>query len=350
MKFLRIRLTKNKINFLVFIIFFILPFIFFKNGFQIFSYILGSGDAFNIAIPIQEFIEKLIKSGQFPFWNHYNFSGYPILGYIEASIFYPITLFLNLIFPTVLSYNLSIILHYSLAGIFMYLFLQEYSLNYYASFTGGLIFMFSGSVVSQRSHPWQLYTMIWIPLVLLLLEKFRKTKRIEYILIASLFYAISFFAGSPQIFLYSSIVILFYILFYSLIFEGVKNYYFLLSFLIFIFGALIASIQIFSSIELTKNSLRDYISYEYFSGYSYSPKSLVLLFFPYIFGNPYDYLFGTSDYFGPSNYTETVIYFGIFTVIPLTYGFFIKNKHKYLWIFIMIFFIYLSVGQQYTIL
>ncbi|MCL5072521.1 MAG: hypothetical protein M1308_16755, partial [Actinobacteria bacterium] len=169
-------------------------------------------------------------------------------------MFYPVTLMLGFIFSPAAAYNLSILLHYSMSGIFLYFFLREYEINYFGAFTGGLIFMFSGSMTAQRSHPWQLYTMAWLPLILLLLEKFRKSRRFEFILLASIFYSFSFFAGSPQIFLYSSIIILFYIIFYAAVYDGLKNYYFLLSLLVFVLGALISMVQLIPIVELIKQS------------------------------------------------------------------------------------------------
>ena len=343
---MNIYFKKNRIDFLIIVIFLLLPFIFFRYGFAIADHILGSGDATGIAIPVRILVEKIFREGQFPFWNIFNFSGYPLIAYNEAGIFYPVNLILDFIFSPAVSYNLSVLFHYSMAGIFLYFFLREYNLNYYASFTAGLIFMFSGSMTAQRSHPWQLYTMVWLPLILLFLEKFRKSKRFEFVLIASIFYALSFFAGSPQIFLYSSMVILFYVLFYALVFEGIKNYRFLLSMLVFIFGMLVSLVQLIPSLELMRASARDTISYEYFSSFSFSPKNLILLFFPYFFGNPYHYLKGVPDYFGPPNYTETVIYFGIITVILFIFGFFVKNRHKYLWMFLLGFSLLLVFGSN----
>ncbi|MEA2016598.1 MAG: hypothetical protein U9O59_07880, partial [Actinomycetota bacterium] len=59
--------------------------------------IFGSGDPTAIAIPFRQLMVDLIKDFELPFWNKFNFSGYPLLSYIETSVFYPITFILNLI-------------------------------------------------------------------------------------------------------------------------------------------------------------------------------------------------------------------------------------------------------------
>lgn len=339
-------IKQNKINILIIFIFLLLPFIFFKDSFRISNIILGSGDPTAIAVPMYRLVIDSIKNLEFPFWNYYNFSGYPLLSYIESSVFYPITFLFNFFLPATLAYSLSILLHYSLSGIFLYMFLDSYKLSKWASFTGSLIFMFSGAMISQRSHPWQLYTMVWFPLILFFLEKFRRTKRFEFVLAASIFYSICFFGGSPQIFLYGSMVLLFYIIFYSLIYEGYKNYYFLLSFAIFPIVLSIILAQLVPTLELMNLSIRSGIDYNYFSSFSFNPRLFPVLIFPYIFGNSF-YTYGdVPAYFGPWNYTEMTIYFGISTSIFLLFGFFVKNKHKYLWIFLLVFSLILVLGSH----
>ncbi len=337
---------KYRIDILIIFIFLILPFIFFKNGLKLNSVILGSGDPTAYYFPLHQLKFELIKDLEMPFWNRYNFSGFPLLANPQANVFFPLTLILGLIFPVIISYNLSVILSYSLAGIFFYLFLKEYNLSKIACFTGGLIFMFSGSMVTHRSHATNIYGMVWVILILLFLEKYRKSRKFEYIFVGSIFYGISFFSSQPQIFLYSSLVILTYIIYYTFIFNGGKNYYFLLSGTIFLIGLLLISVQFFQTYELMNYSVLKKIDYGYFSSFSFSPKLLILLFFPFIYGNPFYQLQSVPTYFGPWNYTEMVIYFGIFTVPLLVFGFFIKNKHKYLWIFILIFSFFLVLGDH----
>jgi len=339
-------LKKYKINILIIFIFLILPYIFFKDTFKLNSVILGSGDPTAITIPLRQLIADLIKNLEMPFWNQYNFSGYPLLALPEVGPLYPITLILYLIFPVTLAYNFSILLHYSLAGIFMYLFLNEYKLEKLASFSGGLIFMFSGVMITHRSHQNILYTLIWFPLILLFIEKFRKSKRVEFILLASVFYSFSFFAGNTQFFLYGSIVLFLFIIYYSFIYAGIKNYYFSLSFLIFIIGIVLSIVQLVPSYEFLLNGIRGEIDFGYFSSFSFNPILLPVLFFPYIFGNTFYPLGDVPVYFGPWNYAEMIIYFGIITIPLLIFGFFRKDKHKYFWIFILVFSFLLVMGEH----
>ena len=330
---------KNRINIIIVFIYLILPWIFFRDSFQINSVIFSNGDPNLIALPMRQLVMDSIRNLEFPFWNRYIFSGFPLFANPQASIFYPVVFILDLIFPLTVSYNLSILLHYSLFGIFLFLFLNEYKLNKIASFTAGIIFMFSGFIVAHKGQPWMLYAMVWCPLILLFLEKFRKTRRFEFILIASVFYSFSFFGGSAHLFLYSSIIIFLFIIYYSFIYQR-RNYYFLLSGLIFIFGILLVSIQFIPTFELMKNSVRNTIDYGYFTSFSYDIRLIPTLFFPFLYGS------GPSGvtYFGPGTFGEVVAYFGISTIPIVIFGLFDKNKHKYFWIFVLIFSFLLVLG------
>ena len=335
---------RNKVNIFIILIYLILPLIFFKDIQNINSVIFSSGDALDY-IAQKHISLEAIKDLNKVFWNSYSSCGLP---FEDSYFFYPITLILDLIFPLSLAHNLQVLLHYSLAGIFMFLFLNEHKLDKLASFTGGMIFMFSGLIVSNKSTS-MAQTIVWFPLILLFLEKYRKSRRIEFIFIASVFYGLSFF-GHIQIFLYGSMVILFYILFHTFIYKGGRNYYFLLSFIIFIIAILLdgfALIEISYGISSTLRGTVDK-AYEFFSIGSLSPKLLPILIFPYFFGSKHPDVSGIPHFFrwfGQEDSLAMFIYFGITTIPLFIFGIFKKNKHKYLWIFIMLFSLLLVLGR-----
>ncbi len=334
----------KRIDILIVIIFLVLPFIFFKDSINLNSVIFGMRDAEQAFLPYHYLKLNLLKNFELPIWNQYIFNGFPLFSNPSAYVLYPVTLVLGLLFPATVSFNLSVLIHYSLAGIFIYLFLREYKLTRIACFTAGLIFMFSGFMITHRDHITMLYTIVWFPLILLFLEKYRKSKRVEFIFLSSIFYSFSFFGGNPQMFLYGSIVILFFILFYSFLYNGIQKY-FIFSLSIFLFVLLLISIQLIPSYILMKNSIRDAISYTFFSDFSFSPKLLPVLFFPFIFGSGSHVIQGVPKYFGPWNSGEMLIYFGISTIPFLIFGFFKKNKHKFFWIFVLFLYFILVFGR-----
>ncbi len=254
---------------------------------------------------------------------------------------------LGLIFPLITAYNLTVFLSYSLAGIFMYLFLNEYKLEKAASFTAGLIFMFSGSLIAHKSHLVLLNTVIWLPLILLFLEKFFRSKRFEFLLLASIVYSIAFFGGAIHTFLIISLILLIFIVFKVFFSDYGSNYYFLYSLIIFIIGFLIVLAQALPAIELVSLARSEKLSYEGFTLNSYNPKMAVTLFFPYIFGFKHNLTsaFYYPHWFGYDEVGEVLRYFGIFTIPVFIFGFFKKDKNKYLWFFLLFISIFLLTGK-----
>jgi len=335
------QIRKNKSDIIIIIIFFILPFIFFNDSFKINTLIFGNGDPNNHTLPIWDLIVTSIRNGEFPFWNRYIYSGFPLFAIPHSSILYPLLWILYFIFPLSVAYNISILLHYSLAGIFTYIFLNRYKLDKLASFCGGLVFMFSGLMICHKGHAQMLYTVIWFPLILYFLDKFRESRRFKFILIGSIFYAFAFFAGNNQMFFYGSMIILLYIIYYSFI-HTKRSYYFLYSAAIFIITALIISVQLFPAYELVNHSVRSTMSFGAFSFLSYPKKMILTLISPFIYGGGPT---GVS-FFGALSYIEIVAYFGITTIPFLIIGFFSKNRNKYFWIFILIFSFVLVLGMN----
>ncbi len=335
------QIKKYKSDVVTIIVFIILPFIFFNDSYKIITLIFGNGDPNYNTLPLWDLIVTSIRNGEFPFWNRYIYSGFPLFANPQSSILYPVLWVLYFIFPLSVAYNISILLHYSLAGIFTYIFLNRYNLNKLASFCGGLVFMFSGLMICHKGHAQMLYTVVWFPLILFFLDKFRESRRFEFVLTGSIFYALAFFAGNPQMFFYGSIIILLYIIYYSFI-HAKRSYYFLYSAAVFIITALLTSVQLFPIYELVNHSVRGTIDFGAFSFFSYPKKLILTLISPFIYGG------GPSGvgFFGELSYIETVAYFGITTIPFLIIGFFSKNRDKYFWIFILVFSFVLVMGMN----
>jgi len=336
-----LQIKKYKLDVAIIIVFIVLPFIFFNDSYKISTLIFGNGDPNYNTLPLWDLIVTSIRNGEFPFWNRYIYSGFPLFANPQSSILYPLLWVLYFIFPLSVAYNISILLHYSLAGIFTYIFLNRYNMNKLASFGGGLVFMFSGLMICHKGHAQMLYTVVWFPLILYFLDKFRESRRFEFVLTGSIFYALAFFAGNPQVFFYGSMIILLYIIYYSFI-HAKRSYYFLYSAAIFIITALLISVQLFPIYELVNHSVRGTVDFGAFSFFSYPKKLILTLISPFIYGG------GPSGvgFFGELSYIETVAYFGITTIPFLIIGFFSKNRDKYFWIFILVFSFVLVMGMN----
>lgn len=243
--------------------------------------------------PWKTLVINEIKKSNIPLWNPYNFSGSPLLANYQSQVFYPLSI-LYFIFPQVIAWTILIILQPLLGSIFMYLFASEIGLSVSAAIVSAVLFNFSSfaSTWIEFNTVWQ--TILWLPLLLFLLEKAVKnygfTIPSKILMIFGIFSSIS--AGHPQDFLNT----FFYFIIYALIriftyvqWDRKKQIHFILVelFPLVIFPFLLASIQLFPTLELFRNSARvphDYVSI--ISSMLVQWWQLPMVIFQDFFGNP----------------------------------------------------------------
>ena len=147
------------------------------------------------------------KNLKLPLWNPYSFAGYPLLANFQSSAFYPLNLLLVL--PFAFSWSLFIFLQPLLAGIFLFFYLANLGVAKKASLLGSLTFAFCGFSVVWLEWGNILHTALWLPLILLSIDKLldvnnRKSTTAWSILL--IFSSLSsFFAGHLQTFFYLAI-------------------------------------------------------------------------------------------------------------------------------------------------
>jgi hypothetical protein len=105
--------------------------------------------------------------GHLPLWTPYLFGGYPVFAGF-GDLFYPTT-WLRLVLPTVTALNLTFVLHYVLAGFFLYVLLRLLDFSWTAAITGGTAYQLSGIVASLVSpgHDGKLFVTALLPLMLI---------------------------------------------------------------------------------------------------------------------------------------------------------------------------------------
>lgn len=278
--------------------------------------------------PWKYFSIDLLKKGEFPLWNPYNFSGTPHLAAIQSGTFYPFNI-LFLVLPFVLAWTIYIILQPILAGVFTYLFLREIKPSYKASIFGGIIFSFSSFLVVWMQYGNIIHAAIWLPLVLWLgLKNLNSPSLIKSILI-SLALSMSIFAGHFQIALYLYLFSFIFLSITAIKFYRKEMFSKLLNLVaVYIFSGIIGAIQILPSVEIFINSSRSNYTLDRLVEFLIPPYHLVTILFPDFFGNPV-----SRNYYLTGTYIERVSYFGIIPLFFIFYAFFNK-KNYYFWFFI----------------
>lgn len=260
-----------------------------------------------------------VKNGQIPLWNPYSASGEPLLGNIQSAAFYPLNI-LFFIFPFHLGWSLLILLQPLLAGIFLYLYLINLKLSKKASIIGAIAYAFCGFNVAWLEWGTIVHTGLWLPLVLLGIDKIFETssdKKVKsknkqiglWSLLLLLSLSFSFFAGHLQTFFYLYLLSLSY--FFVRWLQHKNPLRIVLLFFIFNICFLIVTfVQWFPMFQLISNSARDIDQIWQKDGWFIPFFHAVQFVAPDFFGNP-----TTQNYWGTWNYAEMVGYVGIIPLI-----------------------------------
>jgi len=147
--------------------------------------------------PAYHFMVDSVRSGDLPFWNPYQFCGFPFLSDPQSQVFYPGSLLLYLL-PFSLGLRLEFLLHYALAGIGMYGWLRILEIRRAASLSAAILFAWGGYMLPHMALIPLLFSAVWFPWVFWFLEMSVKKKNPAWALAAGLVLASSIYAGASQ--------------------------------------------------------------------------------------------------------------------------------------------------------
>lgn len=244
------------------------------------SQILSGLDVVTYFYPYREYATLALRMARLPLWNPYLFLGVPFLANIQSAVFYPLHWpLLILDIPT--QVKLSIVLHVFLGGLFTYLFARiSMGLSRFGAFICAVAFACSGWLGAQAEHLNQLNTAIWLPLLLLFLERGCIANSRVFIPLGGGVVALMILAGHPQITYMVLVATGLYtlVLFHrkarstsqSQLKVGLTVASSLI--LVLVIGLGLAAIQILPSLELWQFSVRSYpLNSEQATSYSLTP-------------------------------------------------------------------------------
>jgi hypothetical protein len=270
----------------------------------------------------RELVISAEKRFDLPLWNPYNFTGTPLLANFQSGSFY----FLNVLFlflPFSTAWSLIIFLGPLLSGIFLYLYLNNLRLSKLSSVFGGIAYSFSGFFVAWME--WGTITQVglWLPLVLLSIDKLFTKKNFVWVFIYCFSVVSAFFAGHLQIFFYLYIFSLVYLMVRWFQFRARKHVIilFLILNLILIAVTSIQWLPTFQYISLSARNI-DVLGIDS-SGWFVPWQNAFQFIAPDYFGNP-----ATLNYWGIWNYGELVGYVGITPLILAIFAMFYRRDRK----------------------
>ena len=176
------------------------------------KYVVG-GDAFAYSYPLRNAAWEMIRGGQLPLWTPHVLSGYPLLSMAQLGLAYPLTwgyLFLDA--PR--AEQVYILAPFLFAPAFTYAYLRELGRSRTASLFAGLSFAYGGLMTNTYGmNAVPTNALMWLPLLLIVVERARTRPLARSIAFAALVYAMSILTGHGQSFLFVGMLALAYALF-----------------------------------------------------------------------------------------------------------------------------------------
>ena len=229
---------------------------------------------------------KEIISGEWPLWNFYEGFGQPLLGEMQSASMFPFTLLLLFEGGQIFS-QLSLQL---IGGIGMYLFLRKFGLDKRSAILGCILYQFNGVFTWLQNACFN--PIAFFPWILFSVEGIYKEILDEnhstyfYIVIGSIFGALSIYSGFPEIvYLYGLFIFCWAILrSTNLSYKNNIKYFFPSLLMLAIIGLILSSPILVAFLDFLHYSNVGAHSGDGFSK-TYNPfGGLILYFFPYALG------------------------------------------------------------------
>jgi hypothetical protein len=248
---------------------------------------IPEGDFDGQYYPLQLFAARELAEGRLPAWDAYLNGGQPGLADIQTGFFYPLNLLPNLLLAllglpfTIGTLTAQVIVHFSLASLFTYLFVRHLACRSgarlpaarFAGAIAALAFTYSGYLTSFPVQQLTiLQTAVWLPLVLFFLDRaFQHRHPAAQIVLAGVALACAFLAGHPQTSMYVVYATLAYGLFLAWSTRNSQHafrfphpmvrvaYYVGLP---FVLGAALAAVQLVPTLAFIARSTRAGLDYE----------------------------------------------------------------------------------------
>ena len=155
--------------------------------------------------PLTERVADRLAAGELPLWNPYGCAGIPLLATLQVAAFYPGT-WLTLLLPADRALVVLMFLETLLGAGFAYAFFRARASSRAAAVAGGFLFVF-GCLLGQSFWPAALSTLLWLPWLLLCVERLAQTWQWRWWIALAAGVALQVLAGFPQYVVYSMYVV-----------------------------------------------------------------------------------------------------------------------------------------------
>ena len=150
--------------------------------------------------PLRSVAWEMIRSGSLPLWTPYIFSGYPLLSMAQLGLGYPVT-WGYLFLPSHWAETVYVIAPFLFAPAFLYAYVRVLGRSRLAALIAGLSFTYGGMMASKLSNGMLPNAVMWLPLMLIAIERARTGRFLPSLVGATGAYAMSILTGIGQGFL-----------------------------------------------------------------------------------------------------------------------------------------------------
>jgi hypothetical protein len=316
--------------------------------------IISPDDGVIFNIPMRAVVANLIHGGYTPLWNSYMFSGMPLFGAAQAGVLFPLNWF-YLIFSIPVATNLMMLSTYVLAALGAYLYARRSGSGIAGAVVTSIIWQWSAFMVAKVGQTNVVQTAALLPWVLWAIDSYAQSesaqnrsiwegKRTRGVVLAILV-ALQIFAGHQQTFAYSFLLASAYAIVMARASSGRERRSYLWSLALLTAGVAVAAVQILSTIELLRQSLRATASYDFFSSFSMPPRFVLTFFAPFIMGGGDGQLF-RAPYIGPAFVGEYIAYVGALTIMLALVALLLKpDTRTKFWTVVVLVCLALAVGR-----
>jgi hypothetical protein len=241
--------------------------------------------------PLSSWVSQQLHAGNFPLWLPGIFTGYPIFADGELGLAYVPQLGLLAMLPANLAMVWLRVLHVFLAGALTFAYLRTLRLQPLPALGGALVFAFGSFLSAQLHHENVVRSAIWLPAVLLCLERATQQSGTRGWLLWSALGALAFAQAAlglhVQPVLMTAMALGMYAVFRALL-AGRSALWPLASCAAIVLGGLgIAAVQWLPLGEWALvSSRRGGVDYEFASAFALPPANLLSVIFPYFYRLP----------------------------------------------------------------
>src|ERR1041384_5080433 len=175
--------------------------------------VLIGGDVFFDHNPLRTVAFRMLRRGTLPLWTPLIWSGYPMLSMASLGLGYPLT-WPHLLLPDYWADEIYVLAPFLLAPAVTYAYARELHRSRPAALLAALSFGYGGLTTNTYGmNGVPMNALLWLPLLLVVIERARRRRFIPCLISATLIYACSVLTGHGQGFLQVGMLALAYALF-----------------------------------------------------------------------------------------------------------------------------------------